>query len=93
MLESKLNQELLAREKFEKKELDIAKARSHVIEKRAEKESTRIKVMENQEKKKEDAQAVKLESVKLQKILEKNEKKYIRRAQEKRFEQHVMLEA
>ena len=65
---------------MEKKETDIAKARSHVIEKRAEKESSRIKVMMVQEKKKEDAQAVKTESIKLQKILEKNGKKYLRRA-------------
>jgi hypothetical protein len=40
-----------------------------------------------QEKKKQDAYAVKMESLKLQKILEKNERKYLRRAQEKRFEQ------
>jgi hypothetical protein len=72
---------------MEKKESDLAKARGLVIEKREEKENTRIKVMMVQEKKKHDAQQVKLESMKLNKLLSKNEKKYLRRAQEKRFEQ------
>lgn len=87
MLENKLQQEQYARDRYEKKETDLAKARGLVIEKRGEKESSRIKVMMVHEKKKMDAQAVKMESMKLQKILEKNEKKYLRRAQEKRFEQ------
>jgi hypothetical protein len=87
MLENKLHQEQYARERQEKKETDLTKARDLVIEKRGEKETTRIKVMMAQEKKKQDAHAIKIESMKLQKILEKNEKKYIRRAQEKRFEQ------
>ena len=78
---------------MEKKESDLAKARGLVIEKREEKENTRIKVMMVQEKKKHDAQQVKLESMKLNKLLSKNEKKYLRRAQEKRFEQQVMQEA
>ena len=51
----------------------MAKARILVVEKRSEKESTRIKVMMVQEKKKQDAQQVKVESMKLQKILQKNE--------------------
>lgn len=72
---------------MEKKETDLAKARGLVIEKRGEKETTRIKVMMVHEKKKQEAHAIKIESMKLQKILEKNEKKYLRRAQEKRFEQ------
>ena len=72
---------------MEKKESDLAKARGLVIEKREEKENTRIKVMMVQEKKKHDAQQVKLESMKLNKLLSKNVKKYLRRAQEKRFEQ------
>lgn len=65
---------------MEKKENDLAKARGLVIEKREEKENTRIKVMMVQEKKKHDAQQVKLESMKLNKLLSKNEKKYLRRA-------------
>jgi len=40
---------------MEKKENDLAKARGLVIEKREEKENTRIKVMMVQEKKKHDA--------------------------------------
>ena len=59
---------------MEKKESDLAKARGLVIEKREEKENTRIKVMMVQEKKKHDAQQVKLESMKLNKLLSKNEK-------------------
>ena len=34
-----------------------------------------------------------MESMKLSKMASKNEKKYLRRAQEKRFEQQVMSEA
>ena len=45
MLENKLQQEQYARERMEKKENDLAKARGLVIEKRGEKENTRIKVM------------------------------------------------
>ena len=93
MLENKLQQEQYARERMEKKENDLAKARGLVIEKRGEKENTRIKVMMAQEKKKQDAQQVKMESMKLSKMASKNEKKYLRRAQEKRFEQQVMSEA
>ena len=52
MLENKLQQEQHARERMEKKEHDLAKARGLVIEKREEKENTRIKVMMVQEKKK-----------------------------------------
>jgi hypothetical protein len=80
MLENKLEQEQNARERYEKKETDLAKARVLVIEKRGEKEGTRIKVMMVHEKKKQEAQEVKMESLKLQKIHEKNEKKYLRRA-------------
>ena len=65
---------------MEKKQNELAKARGLVIEKREEKENTRIKVMMVQEKKKHDAQQVKLESMKLNKLLSKNEKKYLRRA-------------
>jgi hypothetical protein len=93
MLENKLQQEQYARERLEKKESDLAKARGLVIEKREEKENSRIKMLMIQEKKKQDAQLIKLESMKLQKLAQKNEKKYLRRAQEKRFELQVMQEA
>jgi len=81
------------RERFEQKELTQQKARELVLQKRGEKDQLRVKIQASLDKKKFDADLVKAESRKLSKIRGKHEKTYLRRAQEKRFEQQVMMEA
>lgn len=93
MMENKIEQENLARERQEKREMELQRARELVNEKRSEKEGARIKIQMVQERKKQEAEAIKELSRKCQKQIGKNEKKYLRRAQEKRFEQQVMMEA
>ena len=71
----------------------MSKLRSMVNETREAHNNVRIKVQEAALKKHEKAKEVKLESQFMKKQMNKMDKMYLRRAQEKRFEQQVMQEA
>ena len=68
-------------------------ARDQVLTQRRLKNNTRFKMIEAQEKKAEEANRVRKECAKLIKQKDKNDKKYVSNAQEKKFEMLILKEA
>lgn len=93
MLEYKISQEQVAKERQERKLQALTKARDLVQEKRAEALSGQAKLEGVRAEKLKEADALRKEASRHRKMIEKQEKKYLRRAQEKRFELQVMNEA
>jgi hypothetical protein len=93
MLEYKLQQEQMARERQEQKVIALNRARDLVQEKRAEAAVGAAKAEQHREQRIRDAAAIRQETKRNTKMIEKQEKQYLRKAQEKRFELQVMNEA
>ena len=93
MLELKIIQEENARERMQGKQKALDKARGMVAEKKEQELNVKAMKDLSQLKKQEAARAVKQEKKAIQKKINKNERLYLKRAQEKRFEQQVMQEA
>lgn len=93
MLELKIIQEENARERMTNKAKALEKAREIVSSKKEQQLQVRERVEISLLKKVEMAKMVKEEKKALKKKISKNERNYLKKAQEKRFEQQVMAEA
>ena len=83
----------MARERHEQKAVALNRARDLVQEKRAEATIAAAKAEELKGQRMKDAAAIRLEANKNKKVIQKQGKLYLRKAQEKRFELQVMSEA
>ena len=93
MLELKIIQEENARERMQNKHKALEKARSIVLEKKEQEKQVAAMKEVSYLKKIEAAKQIKEEKRIYKKKITKNERVYLKRAQEKRFEQQVMMEA
>jgi len=93
MLELKIIQEENARERMQNKHKALEKARSIVQEKKEQEKQVAAMKEVSYLKKIEAAALIKAEKKAHKKKITKNERVYLKRAQEKRFEQQVMMEA
>lgn len=93
MLELKIIQEENARERMQNKHKALEKARSIVLEKKEQEKQVAAMKEVSYLRKIEAAKLIKEEKRIHKKKITKNERVYLKRAQEKRFEQQVMMEA
>ena len=93
MLELKIIQEENARERMSNIAKALEKAREMVSSKKEQQLQVREKVEVSLLKKVGQAKLIKEEKKLLKKKMSKNERVYLKQAQEKRFEQQVMAEA
>ena len=93
MLELKIIQEENARERMSNRAKALEKAREMVSSKKEQQLQVREKVEVSLLKKVGAAKLIKEEKKLLKKKMSKNERVYLKQAQEKRFEQQVMAEA
>ena len=93
MLELKIIQEENARERMQNKHKALDKARSIVLEKKEQEKQVAAMKEVSYLRKIEAAKLIKEEKRIHKKKITKNERVYLKRAQEKRFEQQVMMEA
>lgn len=93
MLELKIIQEENARERITNRAKALKKARDMVSSKKEQQLQVRGKVEVSLLKKVGQAKLIKKEKKLLKKKMSKNERVYLKQAQEKRFEQQVMAEA
>lgn len=93
MLELKIIQEENARERMSNRAKALEKAREMVSSKKEQQLQVREKVEVSLLKKVGQAKLIKEEKKLLKKKMSKNERVYLKQAQEKRFEQQVMAEA
>ena len=93
MLELKIIQEENARERITNRAKALKKARDMVSSEKGQQLQVRGKVEVSLLKKVGQAKLIKKEKKLLKRKMSKNERVYLKQAQEKRFEQQVMAEA